>query len=652
MIQHKFINIIHTGVLGIALAMTISACTDDHFDIPEGGDQSGAATQTLWELISTDPTLSNFAALAAKTPVFKDEKHPMKDYYFKDVLDGNVVLTVFAPNNDALTAADVTEYETLLQESPYDVFLRLTGNHIAKNRYVATGTNPKGKAERVIMLNNKKAEFDREAKTFKDVSLLTPNISAKNGVLHVVGQQIPFAYNIYEYIRANKEYSHILKWFNEHDTLYFDADRSAVAGSDRETGEPIYVDSIYTRYNMLYAYSYEPRSVEWAMPHKGINCDLEAEDSIWCMVLPTDAAWEAAVTKMGDWYNYADRYFDKTKEDALQLDNNSAKNSMILVVKDTLKEAAISMDLISPLVFNVRQQREKPAGLDYWTLDKFLEKDFKKLGNTRLDSFAIDQDGTPGVNRLLFDNQQPIKLSNGAIVPVNNWNFRETYAAMNVEVKAERFAIFQNIRCNLTTAEVKEAENKKRAYNADISEESFNNEVNPLALKYGKVSKNKFLTFSTQSDAFLPKAVFKLRDNTDGADRQILSNVEYEVGIVLVPDFYRSSNELDPEEYPDLVKKNKLTCDIVYLIEDLKENNNTNKWSEKFEYDGQKVDTIWMTNTVTFPYSYRNLSKTYPTIAIQSQKINTAARNQGYQPEFSIDRIILRPKTTSQDLGD
>ncbi len=649
MILSKFSQCFRIGVMSIMLGMTFAACTDDHFVVQEGGgDSDGNATQTLWELISTNPDLSNFKQIAEKTPVFKDEKHPMNGYTFKDVLNGKVVLTVFAPDNNALTAADVQAYEALLQTSPYDVFLRLIGNHIARNRYVATGTNPQETPERIVLLNNKKAYFDRVEKTIKEVSLATPNLSATNGVLHIVDQQVPFAYNIYEYIRANSQYQHLINWLNQHDTLYFDADRSAIAGTDIETGEPIYVDSVYTRYNSLYyTFYYEPRSIEWAMPHKGFGiCNLELEDSIWAMIVPTDAAWEKAVQEMSAYYNYADVYYDKYEEDALTKDNSTAKNSMTITVSDTIKEAAMSMDLVAPLVFNVRQQKNKPEGMAFWTLDAFINNNINKLFNTRADTFTVDEKATQDVKSLLFDGQAPLRLSNGVVYPVDNWNLMKAYGAKDVIVKAERFSIFQEVRYNLTENERK---SDSYEYMSDYEANSFNSNTNPLAPIYGNVSKNSFLTFMADTD--LPTVAFKLTDSEE--DRQILSNLEYEVGIVMVPDFYRNNNEDDPAEDPTFVyKKNKLTMSITYLSNSKKESS-TKASDNKFEYKGEKVDTIWANDkgvpfTITFPYSYRNLSKCYPLITITSQNIKAKDEEAGYQKTFSIDRIILRPKKTNE----
>ncbi len=615
----------------------LPACTDDHFVVQEGGGVGENATLTLWEQIEADPDLSNFANIARKTPAFKDEKHPIKNYTFKDVLSSNQTLTVFAPTNSAFTAEEVQYYDSLVQVRPYDVFLRLVGNHITRNRYAATGTNPSGEPEKLVMVNNKKATFDRAAKMFKGIPLLKANIPATNGVLHKIGAQSTFAYNIYEYIRANDhKYRKINEWLEQHDTLYFNSSLSAEAGSNPETGEPIYVDSVYTRYNSLYAYSYSPRSVEWVMPHKGVNANLEAEDSIWAMVLPSDDAWNEAYQKMGPWYTYANTYFDKSKEESLGKDNPSAKRAMTLTVTDSLKDVSFAMDMVSPLAFNVRMQKRIPEQPNFWTIETFLQYQIKKLFNTRTDTFTIDENATADVKPLIFDGKEPVTVSNGILYPVDHWNYHKSFGYKDVEVKLNGFSIFQNVRYNLTTQEQKE-----RTYQGDYEVYSFNSETSKLAndSALGRVSKNTFMTFFITNTS-KHCAEIKLRGND--ADQQVWSNIPYDIYLVMVPDFYRVDPDsiiaVTPGETP--FKKNKLQVEINYLSDDLKESKTP---AMKFDYDGEKVDTI-LVGTFTFPYSYRNLSKTYPTMIIKSQTVTTAMKSEGYQSNFSIDKIILRAK--------
>ncbi|MBQ7442978.1 MAG: fasciclin domain-containing protein [Bacteroidaceae bacterium] len=635
MIQARITRRAATGILALAIAAIMPSCSDDHFDVNTAGGEGDNATLTLWQQISSNANLSNFASIVEKTPAFKDEKHLIQGYTFKDVLNGTQVLTVFAPNNDAFTAEDVRIYDSILQVRPYDVFLRLVGNHIARNRYVATGTSPTGKAESIVLVNNKKADFDRQAKTFKGIAFEKANIGATNGVLHIMAQQAPFAYNVYEYIRANNNtYRHLNAWLEQHDTLYFNSNASAEAGSNPETGEPIYVDSVYTRFNSLYFSSYEPASVEWAMPHKGLAANIESEDSVWAMVLPSDAAWEEASAKMNSWYNYAAMYYDKTKEDALVKDDPAAKNNMRFAVSDSLRDVAISMDIVSPLAFNVRTQKRTPEQTDFWTVEDFLNKQITKLTNTRNDTFTIDSAATIDVKPLIFDQKQPVTVSNGIIFPVDHWNYTNAYGYLDVEVKCSPVNVFQRVRYNLTTQEKRE-----RDYKADYLTYSFNSATSKLVTDslLGQVTRNTFMTF-TNSDG-VATAEFCLRDLE--RDHQVLSNVAYDVYIVMVPDFYRADPDsivaMVPGETP--FKKTHMNVSIT-RIGDNGRDGKTETW--KFDYEGERVQEVYA-GTVTFPYSYRNLPKSYPVITLSSGSVKRDERGI-FQTSFSIDKIILRAK--------
>lgn len=631
----------------------LPACTDDHFDVRDGGGVGENATATLWEQIVAQPDLKNFAHIAEKTPAFKDEKHQIKDYTFKDILSSNQILTVFAPNDNALTAADVHYYDSLVQVRPYDVYLRLMGNHIALNRYVATGQNPDGKPERVIMVNNKKGYFDRlgyfdrEENPQVRTRLAEANIPATNGVLHKLDIVSPFAYNAYEYIRANAEqFRHLNIWVEQHDTLNFNAALSAEAGANPLTGEPIYVDSVYQRSNTLYYYSYSPNSVEWAMPHKGVNANLEAEDSIWAVVMPTDVAWEEAYAKMKDEYVYANNYFDKTLEEAIVKDDaagRTAKQGMKIAVTDSVSDMAFNMDMVSPMVFNVRMQERIPEQPTFWTVETFLKYDIAKLFTTRGDTITLDATATGNVKPLIFDNKEPQTVSNGIVFPVEHWNYPKTWAYRDIDIDIEdprsrTGSIFQSGRYNLTTQEQKD-----RTYNSDYEEIDFPSETSALAndSALGKVSRNKFMTFYKSTGA--PSVEIPLRGNYQ--DSQVRSNVPYDIFVVMVPDFYRSGDPdsivaVTPGESP--VKKNKMQVQINYLSDDGVETK-TAAADMRFEYNGERVDTIYA-GTFTFPYSYRNLAKSFPTMIISSQTINSTLRKEGYQYTFSLDRVILRAR--------
>ena len=627
MAKNKIIRCLQAGALAI-FAMALPSCTDDHFDVNNGGGIDGNATKTLWEQIEANPSLSRFASIVEKTPYFKDEGHPVANYTFKDVLNGRQILTVFAPTNDAFTDA---EYEKLLGETttdPYDVYLRLIGNHITKNRYVATGT---GEPEDIILLNGKRAVFDRQNKLFKDITLCETNIPATNGALHTINQQAPFSYNLYEYIKAHGDtYGQLRKWIVEHDTIYFSPSASAEGGSD-ENGNPIYVDSVYYRYNTMFSRWYSGKATDnWVMMHKGFSANLEDEDSIYAMVLPTDAAWNKAYEAMKKYYTYAPSYINRTSESN---SNGFNLGTDLAGDPDSLQNLSLRMDLASPLVFNVRQQPRFDDYTGFWTAEQFINVPMPKIFNARTDTFRINKELEGDVKAIITDgNTSPIKVSNGLIYPVDNWRFMDVFGSKDVDIKVRNANVFNHKDYKQTT---------------QFQYVTYNNTTSALTRDslLGKVSENYFYYIRYGTAA--PEMWFKLVDYEEG--HQVFSNVPYDIQIVLVPTFFRLNPDsivAEDKAYP--IKKNKLRVQLVYNNGEHKagksDDAETKRTDMVVEYDGTKVDTITVNaEPFIFPYSYKNLDDSYPLLHITSAATNSEVK-KGYQHPFAIDRIILKAR--------
>ncbi|MBQ7494711.1 MAG: fasciclin domain-containing protein [Bacteroidaceae bacterium] len=625
--KQSFSSIIRTSLLAAALAVTFTACEDDHFTVNDGGGTGANATLTLWEQIQANPDLQRFRDIAEKTPYFKDEGHPVKGYTFADVLSGTQNLTVFAPTNSALSETAYNDYLTMLQGSvsdQYDVFLRLVGNHIARNRYAVTGTG----AEDLVLVNGKRATFSAKDSTFKSNKLSVVNIPATNGTLHKMNQLAPFAYNVYEYIKAHgDEYGRLRDWLVAHDTLYFDSDLSAEGGSDSD-GNPIYVDSIYSRENVLFGHTYTKRGEEWVMNLRGLGGNLEREDSIWAMALPTDAAWDNAWNAMKDYYDYAETYIDKDKEDAGTSNQNFGGSP------DSLRNLALSMDLASPLLFNARLQLETPEHKGFWTAEQFKDTPMNKLFNARTDTFTVDRNATSDVKALLFGGATPTEVSNGLVYQVNQWNFWDTYRAKDVEVKLNSTYIFgasTNTNNNAAWVDF----NNASAFVTDslfgaISTDEMTSKVGFMAIYNTGTAKSSMR--------------FQLTDKE--RNNQVLSNLTYDVYVVMVPSFYGDQSQWD--SLTVVPKKNKCSLQIQYNdgtvnAKGIVQEQKSPKW--EWTYNGEKVETILISgeNGFVFPKSYKNISRSYPVMTIES----TASKKETdaeYQHTLYIDRIIFRAR--------
>lgn len=234
-------------IIAIALLGSCSTEWDDHYDM------SGTVPQqSLMQTIAADTQLGQFADMLKATG-------------YDSILSSSQTYTVWAPTNDALYAASISGTEDML---------RVVRNHIA--RY----SNPTsiGLDKKVNMLNGKSIAYDA-ADDFGGAKLAEANIAAKNGVLHKVENTIPYKYNIREYIDGHSECKQISRFIAGFDKKEYDESLSTT------------YDSVFVNYNALLHH-----------PVYGIGA-IENEDSTYCMVVPTDLAWQKAYDKLNHAFN-------------------------------------------------------------------------------------------------------------------------------------------------------------------------------------------------------------------------------------------------------------------------------------------------------------------------------------------------------------
>lgn len=271
----KYNNILkHFGWVCL-LSLTWVGCTDwdDHYD--EEGKQI-AADNTLWEEIVARPELSDF-------------KECLERYGYKEKLNGTQMYTVFAPvgKMDTINLTD-TKIQTEVIE-----------NHIARFAHSAnSATNDKS----VVMLNTKAINFTQVGDSvymFGDKKLTGEyNIRAKNGVLHVIEGQQPFAHNIWEYLTTDTRFDNVRNYLYSFNDTILDENKS-IKGEINANGQQEYLDSVIYIYNELF----------YAIGK------LNDEDSTYTMILPTNEAWDEAYGRIQEYYIYSER---EAKYDSLQ----------------------------------------------------------------------------------------------------------------------------------------------------------------------------------------------------------------------------------------------------------------------------------------------------------------------------------------------
>ncbi len=604
-------------VLG-AVALAVPSCTDS-WDEHYNGAQETAATQSLWELISADSKLSNFAGIAEEVHYYRDQTHPQADYTFKNMLDGTQLLTVWVPENDALTSAEWQRWQELAVDNPYTVQQQFLANSISLWRQVATG----GGVDTLTMLNGKKQVFNRDDFTMAQLPLQEMNIAAANGTLHTLGAPIPFSYNIYEFLKdeANAAEYNVTVFHDliiDSDTTYFSEDNS-IEGSPDADGNPTYVDSVYRTTNTMFTarkqFPSNSNTDQYLTYDESFGANIESEDSTFIMLLPTDVAWQKAYSMLEPYYNYASIYVDKEKA------NNGTTNVYREVSDpDSLKEKCINMDILSPLCYNLSLQPNAAGNIGRWQIDDFMQNysQARYFLNTFGDTLRTDD---TWAKESLFEGT-PVEMSNGYGIISDEWNIpAKLYKPdLTIEVGSASFFNFSNMSGSATS-------------------QSFSNAVAEAWVDtVGRVSNDNFYEISPDSPSGNPSVDFKLI-GTDGenAESEVMSG-KYDIYIVMVPRFYVTSGDTIEGD----TVKNKIRATLSYC-DGATNGRDATLTTGDIEYDGEKVDTLLLFEDFEFPYSYKNMRQCYPTINITT-RTTASERREGYSNTIYVDRFFLRSK--------
>lgn len=290
---------ISIGLLAVAGVMT--SCSEDWDNHYEPSDQ--VAQESVMELIQTDPELTTFARM-------------LDIAGYNDLLASSQTFTVFAPTNEALEDVDLEDV---------DAVKRIVLNHIARfNNSTAAGDG-----HTVKMYNGKRFAFDGD--TFGTAPLENTDIIANNGILHVLGAQIPYSYNFREYINVHESTSKMAAFLALYDTREMDLGASRPIGVD-ENGATVY-DSVMYDYNPVLQHGLY-----------GIG-DIADEDSLFTMIIPDNDAWDKAYERIRPYYNV----YDKNQEIADSIADVQTKLAIIddLVYRRLIENPAAETDLWS-----------------------------------------------------------------------------------------------------------------------------------------------------------------------------------------------------------------------------------------------------------------------------------------------------------------
>lgn len=184
----------------------------------DGYPENTSPDDYLFQRISAREELSRFAALLEETG-------------YDDVLSAANTYTVWAPNNSALEEID----QDLLADTAWA--RNFVANHISKLRYATNDANP---SIRIAQLNGKYVTFT--SSYLNDAHILTANLNAANGLLHIIDQAIVPRLNIWEYSLSSTAGAKQAAYLHSLDYEGFDEGAAEQIGVDPSTGLPVYAD--------------------------------------------------------------------------------------------------------------------------------------------------------------------------------------------------------------------------------------------------------------------------------------------------------------------------------------------------------------------------------------------------------------------------
>ncbi len=538
---NKYIGALAFGTVLLAFP----GCTDTWDDHYNNSGSAVDATQTLWEQIISNPEYSRFADIARNAKYYKDQEHPVEGYTVADLLNSGQVNTLWLPDNSAITEAEYEKWMAMAQNpaSGFEVLQQFFGNHIALWRRNISEPG----VDTVKMINGKHLVFDKSNRTLEGIKLTDFNIPSANGVMHVISGVAPFHYNFYEHLKngiveSGFRLDSLRNYVLERDTTYF-SQYASIEGITDAMGRPTYVDSVYYTSNRLFYSSYYlpvQNSDKWPMAELGFKANINHEDSMFIMLMPTNDAWKAAYSKLSPSHVYATQYDNKET-------GNIGTSAKVDLSKDVpgrgvadWTDMSIKMDVISTLVFNVHKQPKLVSGGPLWTLDEFIA-DKGSSPEYLLNTYGDTIRNTASWNKSDLFNGKLIKMSNGYGYEVSSWDYPWQFVKPDVCVETDGDGVFYQSTMESST---------KFKAQKDHAVDFLNYNKKKITDVYGEISNNKFYHLEAVSTG-APTAEVKLRGNDATAyvpDANVMSG-EYEVQLVMVPKWYKEISNGIPSQY-------------------------------------------------------------------------------------------------------
>ena len=622
MMTFKKIQWIPQTLMTVALAAGISACSDDHFDI--SSDVKGKLS--LWQNIQGNENLSQFADILQGVYTSKDEKSVYNETYAQ-MLDGDQNFTVWAPVNGSF---DYNYYKNLLKtgirDSIFKVEKELVRNNMTRYTHAVTGKVK----EKIDLYNDKTAWMNGQAMTMQGVTILTPNIGAKNGLLHVMEAPIAYRPNLYEYMATRPDLDSLNQFVKSFETAEFN--EYASTQGPTVNGYITWVDSITRMRN--------------SFCEGVLNAYINREDSNYAMIMPTNEAWNDIKAKVEKYFVYKQTYSQKVYfiNDEGKFSNNTISKEFSEELLDSMVNTNIKYAITKNLAFNANWQYEQQpidnmenlAKAD--SLQSTYGLKFKKTGTLNKTNFrnTVEVDDYP----VMFGGKEPEGCSNGYAYVTDSWNLPTTTFAPILDYTSMECLETLDGNCN----DPQDPQSITLRYEWDDSTYTYraldikykNNTSNPsayfklmdvLSCKYDIYLVVNYNMSENRPNKFKVSIDYDNDVNGKRKEKQDLRNPNEDAVDVEGESLYGSSNFV-----------NRVACDANGTPLDTDDPDAV--LVPPFEY----TDTICIAKDFEFPVCYYGMENFYPTLCIASTLVSKERKNRTYSNEILLNTIILRPK--------
>lgn len=594
-------------VAGSMLAATSCSDFSDFNSVPTTSEPG--ADKTLWENISENGSLTEFASVLQRLGYDK-------------VLDASQTYTVWAPVNGSF------DLDSLNQVSDEAVEKEFLMNHIANYAHRETDVNDTV----IYMLNKKLVKFSNKNSGYLsfDAQQLMPNTSTPsvfnypsvNGLLYVTSYPAIFRYNGYEYLAemtgfADTLYSYVKKY----ESITLD-EANSVKGDIRD-GVQHYDDSVIIVSNTL---------VE-----EILRAELDNEDSLYTVLIPTNEAWAKAYDKISSYYNYIPSI---AYQDLEHKDVGTIKGTSGTIMKATLGSTTVSLPA-SPLGAEITEPEKYMTDSlsKLFIVGNMIYSETNKKYNAKLSTgqafnetdtlYSTTRSYLTNLPKLDEVTEKVVQLSNGHARIINEYPFlqEETYAPIINSMRVGRVVTASGSGYTL-----------ERINKVNLDPAMCVLEEDQTALDYVKAGVPSIALAAPELDFYLPNVL----------------STTYTVYAVVVPACVEDSvAEEDRKPYSlyfDLNYTNANNQQITGRFDGdtLIVGTNNVKKVQPFLIGENKVDTVKL-GRITFPICYAG-TEAMPNIKVMnSVSTFTPANKKKYEQNLRVACIRLVPDGTKED---